>query len=415
MLKANTAPRFSFLEKFLPVSLIEKFMLNLPFKDIQKGIINLNLLGQTHRFEGQEKGHHAELTIVNPARAYWLMKTQGELGFAQAYYEGAIETNSLYELLYVGYDNQDAFKDLLDKKAMSLFKLWQHRKNHNSLDNSRRNISYHYDLGNDFYALWLDRSMSYSSALFKPSGLEGPAEVSLYDAQIRKYQNIIDNLSITAGDEVLEIGCGWGGFMELALQNKAKVTGLTLSKEQKKFADQRLDAKFATDDFEIKLQDYRLEDQQYDHIVSIEMFEAVGKEYWQSYFATLQRCLKPGGKVALQIITINDKFAEEYQNSVDFIQAYIFPGGLLPSVPQLESLAHDHGFQIEKNEDFGKDYGVTCQLWKQAFNKHSEVLLDKGYDRAFQRLWNYYLDYCTVGFETGHISVNQLVLSKTDQ
>ncbi len=200
--------------------------------------------------------------------------------------------------------------------------------------------------------------------------------------------------------------------MDLALANRAKITGLTLSHEQRKFAQRRLAYQHSSADYQIKLQDYRLEQQQYDHIVSIEMFEAVGKEYWDNYFETLQRCLKPGGKAGLQVITIADDQTEAYQNSVDFIQAYIFPGGLLPSVEQMHHYAEKHGFEIQSNLDFGTCYGHTCKLWKQSFNKQSKSLQELGYDSAFQRLWNYYLDYCIVGFETGHISVNQFVLAR---
>ncbi len=346
------------------------------------------------------------MSIIDPIRAYWLIKTQGELGFAQAYYEGVIDTTSLYELFYIGQDNYSVFGDLLESKRLNLFELWRHRRNNNSLKNSKRNISYHYDLGNDFYKLWLDESMTCSSGLFDEN------THTLQDAQRNKYQNILDNLEVKQGDEILEIGCGWGGFMELALENQAKVKGLTLSKEQRAFAIRRLSNQFSPADYEVALQDYRLEDQQYDHIVSIEMFEAVGKEYWDDYFQTLKTSLKPNGKVVIQVITIDDARAESYQDSVDFIQAYIFPGGLLPSVRQVGEYAAKHGFMVEKNQDFGLDYGVTCQLWKQSFNKRADSLEKMGYKKSFQRLWNYYLDYCTVGFETGQISVNQFVLSR---
>jgi len=414
MLRTNIAPQFARLGKILPSKVLEKRILTLPFNQIEKGILNLNLLGQSYRFEGKQRGHHAELSIINPIRAYWLIKTQGELGFAQAYYEGAIDTTSLYELLYVGSENRQAFQALLSHKSLNLLELWRHRRNKNSLGNSRRNISYHYDLGNDFYQLWLDETMSYSSALFQVSDQHNtePNTHTLALSQQRKYQNIIDNVGIKPGQRVLEIGCGWGGFMDESLAQNVHVTGLTLSKEQRLFALQRLATQYASDQYDIKLQDYRLEEQQYDHIVSIEMFEAVGKEYWDEYFETLKRCLKPDGKIGIQVITIADEKAESYQKSVDFIQAYIFPGGLLPSVSQIHQYADKHGFDVEQNQDFGADYGVTCQLWKQAFNKQSSKLEALGYDSAFQRLWNYYLDYCTVGFETKEISVNQFVLTR---
>ncbi|QCU89912.1 SAM-dependent methyltransferase [Thiomicrorhabdus sediminis] len=405
-LKSSSFAKLAFLEKLLPASLLQRFIINLPFKNIEKGVLVISLAEKSYRFEGASLGAHAELIIVHPVRAYWLIKTQGELGFAQAYYEGAIDTSSLYQLMDLAFENQTVFEPLLAQGKLSFLKLLEHRKNHNSMVNSRSNISYHYDLGNDFYSLWLDKTMSYSSGIFAHK------DDSLFEAQQQKYGKILNDLCIGEDSTVLEIGCGWGGFMEMALEKGAKVTGLTLSEEQKKYAQHRLQQQFLANRFDIKLQDYRLEQQQYDFIVSIEMFEAVGKEYWQQYFATLKRCLKPGGKVAIQVITISDAVVETYQNSVDFIQAYIFPGGLLPSVEQLYLLSTENGFSVEQNFDFGADYARTCQIWKHDFNNHAEILTEKGYDQAFQRLWNYYLDYCTIGFEKGHISVNQLVLSR---
>ena len=266
------------------------------------------------------------MVIEHPVRAYWLLKTQGELGFAQAYYEGAIRTNSLFNLLTLGHDNREAFKQFFDLKPGNRWQLRLHRQRHNSLQNSQKNISYHYDLGNDFYSLWLDSTMSYSSAL-------GVSEVSnLSQSQTNKYQRIWQELDVGKGANLLEIGCGWGGFMETALKNGAGVKGLTLSKEQAAYAENRLAQIDADVDYEVALQDYRLEESQYDGIVSIEMFEAVGKEYWDNYFEVLYRSLKPGAKAVLQIITIDDSVAESYQQEVDFIQTYIFPGGLLPSI-----------------------------------------------------------------------------------
>ncbi|HHS99904.1 MAG TPA: class I SAM-dependent methyltransferase, partial [Thiomicrospira sp.] len=329
-----------------------------------------------------------------------------ELGFAQGDFEGADETRSLYHLMHLVYQNQSVLDSLLSNTKLNLLHLWQHRKNHNSVENSRKNISYHYDLGNDFYQAWLDETMSYSSAIFSDSGQ------SIADAQQQKYQRLLSELGLKGGEEILEIGCGWGGLMEASVQQGAKVKGLTLSTEQRDFAVQRLQKVADDSQFEVVLQDYRHETHQYDHIVSIEMFEAVGKEYWKTYFEQLSQCLKPNGKAALQVITIDEKYAEHYQSNVDFIQTYIFPGGLLPSLTQLKQLATEHGFKVENTYDFGADYAKTCQLWKQDFNKHSDQLLEMGYDTEFQKMWNYYLDYCTVGFETKHSSVVQLTLSK---
>lgn len=392
-------------DKLIHPNWIRSAVMRLPFDQIRKGSLNLNYHGQTYRFTGTYAGVHAELVILQPLRAYWLMKTQGVLGFAQAYYEGAVDTNSLENLLRLGHDNRQELAGLMTLGAASAKDKLLHQKRHNSLQNSPQNISYHYDLGNDFYQLWLDASMTYSSGLFVTD------EMSLQQAQTAKYQRILDELDELKGASILEIGCGWGGFMEEACTQGARVKGLTLSNEQRKFAIQRLH-QAGLQNFEIALQDYRLEQAQYDAIVSIEMFEAVGKEYWNAYFQVLNKALKPGGKAVLQIITIDDAVAKDYQQQVDFIQKYIFPGGLLPSLEQLQTLADEHGFVWQNCLDFGKDYAKTCQLWKRAFNQQSPLLQGLGYDKAFQRLWNYYLDYCYVGFDVGRISVVQVTLQK---
>ncbi len=407
MLKTITSKSlFSGLfEKLIHPALIKKSLLSLPFDQLQKGSLTITIVDESFRFEGVHSGRHAELIIVNPFRAYWLLATQGELGFAQAYYEGAIDSSSLYQLMLLAYDNQVLFDSLLSNKTLNLVQLWQHRRRHNSVGNSRKNISFHYDLGNDFYQAWLDNTMTYSSALFT-------SETESHEqAQSNKYQRILDELQLKPGESILEIGCGWGGFMEAAVKQGGFVKGLTLSEQQQKFAFRRLSHFASNQSFEVALQDYRHEDQSYDHIVSIEMFEAVGKEYWPSYFETLKKSLKESGKAVIQVITIDEQHAQAYQAGVDFIQTYIFPGGLLPSVTQFTEMANQAGLVIENQFEFGQDYARTCQLWKQEFNRHSVKLEDMGFDQAFQRLWNYYLDYCTVGFETGHTSVYQFTLT----
>lgn len=391
-------------EKLIHPSLIKKSLLSLPFEKIEKGSLTITIHDESVRFEGKQAGRHAELMILKPFRAFWLLKTQGELGFAQAYYEGAIDSRSLYHLMHWAYENQNLFDALLSNKTLNIWQLWQHRRRHNSVDNSRKNISFHYDLGNDFYKGWLDPSMTYSSGLFL-------SESDTHEqAQANKYQRILDELNLQGGESILEVGCGWGGFMEAAVNKSCQVKGLTLSTEQQKFATDRLSSQVPAEQFDVVLQDYRHEAETYDHIVSIEMFEAVGKEYWQSYFEMLKSSLKSTGKAVIQVITIDEQHADNYQNSVDFIQTYIFPGGLLPSVSQFSEMASQAGLAVENVFEFGQDYAKTCQLWKEDFNRQSEELEGMGYDKAFQRLWNYYLDYCTVGFETQHTSVHQFTL-----
>lgn len=403
MLKLITTP----IEWMIPSQLLQKFIQTLPFKHIQKGSLTVQYLGQSYRFEGQHPGSHADLEIISMLRFGYLLKTQGELGFAQAYIENSIRTASLHQLMTLAHQNREVFAQLLHhKKPLGMWHLWRHRRRHNSVSNSRRNIAAHYDLGNDFYELWLDDSMSYSSGLFLKK------EESIEQAQQQKYQRILDQLPLHGQESLLEIGCGWGGFAEMATQKGIDYKGLTLSTEQQNYALNRLKALHLNKNAEVALQDYRHEIGKYDYIVSIEMFEAVGKEYWHRYFEQLQRNLKSHGKAVLQIITIDDNEAEAYQNGVDFIQSYIFPGGLLPSLEQLHQLAMDHQFEVVDQFEFGDDYATTLTHWMKQFNASSEVLEKMGYDSSFQRLWRYYLDYCRVGFEQKHISVYQITLEK---
>lgn len=265
----------------------------------------------------------------------------------------------------------------------------------------KKNITYHYDLGNDFYQLWLDSTMTYSSALFNNQDLE------LHQAQELKYQNIIDKLS---GKTILEIGCGWGGFIEQAIKSNYHITGLTLSNAQQQFANQRLINHQAN--FEIKLQDYRKENSVYDNIVSIEMFEAVGKEYWQNYFQVLNGCLKTNGKAILQIITIDEKVFDHYLKRVDFIQKHIFPGGILPSKSKIHQLANENNFIIKSELDFAKDYEKTLRIWLKNFNDKIEQIKLLGFDDRFIRKWQFYLGYCIAGFASKRTSVVQFELIK---
>lgn len=408
MLKSLTTSRSllgSVCERFIAPSWVQYMLLKLPFDRLKYGSLTLTFDDRrSRRYEGGQPGPHAELIVVRPLRTYWLLKTQGDLGFAQAYFEGAVETTSVYRLLKLAHLNVEQFDSLLNNRFGHWRHLWRHRKRHNSLANSRRNVSYHYDLGNDFYALWLDSTMTYSSGIFQGDTF------SLRQAQEVKNQRILNELGVAGGEHILEVGCGWGGFMQCALERGASIKGLTLSQEQQKYALQRL-KEFPRERYDVVLQDYRHENRQYDHIVSIEMFEAVGKAYWDSYFSMLKQRLKKDGKALLQIITIAEEKAESYQSGVDFIQAYIFPGGLLPSVAQIETLSEAYGFKVINRLDFGADYATTCQLWKQRFNHHGDQLEQMGYDKAFQRIWNYYLDYCTIGFESGQVSVCQFTLA----
>jgi cyclopropane-fatty-acyl-phospholipid synthase len=403
MFKIITHP----LEQLLPNFVWQRLIKRLPFDRIQFGSLTIRYRNEAYRFEGAEDGVHADLTITAMLRFLFLLKTQGELGVTQAYVEHTIDSPSLYHLMTFAHQNRQALAHLLNaQKPLGWWHLWQHRRRHNSLQNSRRNIAAHYDLGNDFYRLWLDSGMTYSSGIFENDSTD------LAQSQRRKYQRIFEQLDLQPGETILEIGCGWGGFLEAAAQRNVRTKGLTLSTEQRQYAEERLAKQELSVFAQPVLQDYRHETGQYDHIVSIEMFEAVGREYWDTYFTQLQQNLKPGGKAVLQIITIDEAVAEDYQNSVDFIQAYIFPGGLLPSLTQLKQLAVRHHFDWLDDFAFGQDYATTLQHWQTEFNKHTLALESLGYDVHFRRLWRYYLDYCRVGFEQEHISVYQITLQK---
>ena len=277
----------------------------------------------------------------------------------------------------------------------------------NSRRQAKKNISYHYDLGNDFYGLWLDDTMTYSSALFQ-TGQE-----SLETAQTAKYASMVDEMGAVAGDHVLEIGCGWGGFAEYAAKERGlKVTGLTISREQHDFATARMERLGLSDRVEIKMQDYGDETGQYDGIASIEMFEAVGEKYWPTYFEKVSDCLKPGGKAGLQIITIQDQMFEDYRSGTDFIQRYIFPGGMLPPPGKLAEIGKSLGLDLKDQKIFGQDYARTLLEWRQRFRTAWPQIRPMGFDERFKRLWEFYLHYCEAGFRAGNIDVRQLVYEK---
>jgi cyclopropane-fatty-acyl-phospholipid synthase len=277
----------------------------------------------------------------------------------------------------------------------------------NSKKQARKNISYHYDLGNDFYGLWLDDTMTYSSALFD-TGQE-----SLERAQTAKYASMVDQMGAQPGDHVLEIGCGWGGFAEYAAKERGlRVTGLTISEEQFKYAQERIARAGLQDKVTFKLQDYRDEKGVYDGIASIEMFEAVGEKYWPTYFATVRERLKPGKNATLQIITVQHKRWEIYRRGVDFIQKYIFPGGMLPSPVVLRQQVQLAGLEIAQSIEFGESYSQTLRRWHDTFNDKWEDISQMGFDDRFRRMWNFYLTSCAATFHSGNCDVTQITITR---
>ena len=363
--------------------------------------------GTTRTFGRSDPALQATIRIQDPRLALRVLKS-GDLGLVESYIDGGWDTPDLPALLRLGLHNAETLWQTMEGSwASRLFSRLRHARRANTRAGSRRNIAAHYDLGNAFYGHWLDETMSYSSGLFEA------ADESVPDAQRRKYLRLARALDIRPGDRILEIGCGWGGFAEIAAAElDCTVVGLTLSREQADYARTRMARAGLSERVEIRLQDYRDVEGQFDKIVSIEMFEAVGRENWATYFATLDRCLKPGGRAGLQIITIDDTRFEAYCRTPDFIQRYIFPGGFLPGPAVFAAAAADSGLEIADAFYFGRSYAETLRRWNRAFVEAWPQIATLGFDERFRRLWHYYLCYCEVGFDIGHIDVGQFVLQR---
>ncbi|MEM6901785.1 MAG: cyclopropane-fatty-acyl-phospholipid synthase family protein, partial [Pseudomonadota bacterium] len=304
--------------------------------------------------------------------------------------------------------NEAAMKETLRGKAWyRILAGLSHIFRPNTRKGAKRNISAHYDLGNAFYEKWLDRSMTYSAALFDEDGANQPLE----QAQWRKYDNLAKQLGLKAGMHVLEVGCGWGGFAEhAARQYGAKVTAITISREQFDYATQRMKREGLEHLVEIRFQDYRDVTEQFDAIASIEMFEAVGEAYWPQFFGQIRERLKPGGRAAMQIITIEDERYDHYRLRADYIQKYIFPGGMLPSPTVLASQIKQAGLRLDEEVKFGRSYAETLNRWQDCFQARWPEIKTMGFDGRFKRMWEQYLAYCQAGFQTGAIDVVQVAV-----
>ena len=363
--------------------------------------------GRVFRAEGKVPGPVAQLDIHNPDIFARLIR-DGDLGFSDAYLEEWWSTPDLMAFMdLVHADNDvlfDGFPGMGLVRAFERARFWLRS---NSRRQAKKNIAHHYDLGNDFYGLWLDETMTYSSALFE-TGQE-----SMERAQIAKYAQLVDQMGAKPGDHVLEIGCGWGGFAEYAAKERGlRVTALTISREQFDYARDRIAAAGLSDMVELKLQDYRDETGTYDGIASIEMFEAVGEKYWPVYFNTVRERLKPGANATLQIITVQDKRWEVYRRGVDFVQKHIFPGGMLPSPMALRSEVERAGLKIARSVEFGESYSQTLRRWHDTFNSRWEEISQLGFDDRFRRMWNFYLTSCAATFHSGNCDVTQITLTR---
>lgn len=377
---------------------------------IEIGGIRLNLPGgQTVYVAGVQDGPWGEVTFHNdrPARA---LLVRGDLAFAESFMDGDFDTPHLPDLLTVAAVNQAVFdRNMMDLKGWrKLLMRVLHRLRDNSRSGSRRNIAAHYDLGNEFYARWLDPSMTYSSALYVDP------QDDLITAQGRKYDALARMAEIREGHRVLEIGAGWGGFAEFAAREiGCQVTGITISPAQHDFAARRIQEAGLNEKVEIRLCDYRDVEGRYDRVASIEMFEAVGEKYWPVYFQKLRERLVPGGIAGLQVITIAEEAFATYRRSTDFIQRYIFPGGMLPSPTALEAEVTSAGLRTVAWRAFGADYARTLAEWRESFLAVADEIAREGYDARFRRMWEYYLAYCEAGFRSDTIDVRQIAVART--
>ena len=335
---------------------------------------------------------------------------RGDIGFSECWMQGRWDTDDLPGLLTLLARNRRVLAAGIYGRVMRLL---GHRIRHllraNTRRGSRRNIVHHYDLGNDFYSLWLDPTMTYSAALFA-----APDE-SLEQAQLRKYRRILEQAGARPGQRILEIGCGWGGLAEVAATEfGCHVTGITLSPAQLEYARERALRRGFAERADFQLCDYRDIGGGFDHVVSIEMIEAVGERYWPAYFAQLQARLKPGGRAVVQAITIADALFARYRRGTDFIQRHIFPGGMLLSPASVEREARSAGLKIAGDHAFGADYARTLARWRDAFEARLAAVRELGFDERFVRMWRFYLGYCEAGFNCGDVDVHQYVFERRD-
>ena len=360
-----------------------------------------NFDGKKYYFGEKDKNLNVELIINKPGITFSIIK-KGSIGLAEAYMRGEFETNNLSDLIELTAKNINIiykFSGLFD------FSFINYLKNvflKNTKKNSKNYISRHYDLGNEFFSLWLDKTLTYSSAIFEEN------KNNLEEAQINKYKKLINLIKPKTGDKILEIGCGWGGFAEYLGKNfDVKLDCITISKKQYDFAKERIQKNQLTEKINIYMKDYRDVKNKYNSIASIEMIEAVGKNYLESYFKTIKDNLQNNGTAAIQAITIDDKLFDRYKTKEDFIQKYIFPGGFLPCKKSLHQYANQSGLNVVEYNSYGSHYSNTLNIWRREFVNKWEEISKQGFDLTFKRMWNFYLSYCDAGFKSKNIDLIQ--------
>ena len=371
-------------------------------KDIKFGYLEIkNYHGEVFKFGDVQSDLRSNLKIKKADFCFNLIKG-GSIGFAESYMRNEFETDNLSNLIEITARNINTihkFSGLLDLPLINLFKKFFIK---NTKKRSKSNIAKHYDLGNEFFSLWLDKSLTYSSAIFDQK------TENLSDAQNNKYQKLIDLIQPSNGDRVLEIGCGWGGFAEyLGKKYDVKLDCITISRKQFEYAKERIHKCGLNEKVNIEIKDYRDLNNKYNSIASIEMIEAVGQNYLEGYFKTIKNNLSNNGKAAIQAITIDDALFDRYKNKQDFIQKYIFPGGFLPNKNSINRYVSDNGLTIKSYESYADHYSNTLALWRKEFNKKWNLIKNQGFDLTFKRMWEFYLCYCEAGFKSKNIDLIQ--------
>jgi len=374
-------------------------------KNIKYGFLEITKIdGEILKFGNPDDDLKVLLTIKDESLTYNLIKS-GSIGLGESYMKNFFITNNLSDLIELTARNIKIiykFSGIFDLPFINFIK---NKIVKNTKSRSKENIAKHYDLGNDFFSLWLDKSLTYSSAIF-----ENPKQ-DLFNAQNNKYQKLIDLLKPTNGSKILEIGCGWGGFAEyLGTNYDVKLDCITISKKQFEFAKERIHKCGLNEKVNIEIKDYRDLKSKYDHIASIEMIEAVGQNYLDSYFSTIKNNLTSSGTVGIQAITIDDSLFNRYKNKQDFIQKYIFPGGFLPSKNELQNYVDTNGLKFNEYNSYADHYSDTLIIWREIFNKKWDFIKEQGFDLTFKRMWEFYLSYCEAGFKSKNIDLIQFSL-----
>ena len=382
----------------------DKIIFNI-LKRISVGYLEItSISGELLKFGNYEDKLKADLKIKSSALSYNLIKG-GSVGLAESYMKNEFETSNLSNLIELAARNINIvhkFAGILDLKFLNFIK---NRFIKNTKSRSKENIAKHYDLGNDFFSLWLDKTLTYSSAIFDEQNKD------LAKAQNNKYQKLINLIQPNNGDKILEIGCGWGGFAEYLGKNyDVKLDCITISKKQFEYAKERIHNCGLNEKVNIEIKDYRDLNSKYNSIASIEMIEAVGQNYLESYFKTIKDNLSDGGKAAIQAITIDDSLYDRYKNKQDFIQKYIFPGGFLPNKNTINKLVSKNGLSVNSYISYADHYADTLAIWRDEFNKKWSLIKDQGFDLTFKRMWEFYLSYCEAGFKSKNIDLIQFSL-----